>query len=278
MKFISHLADVSNRILANASKLSILWLVFCTTAHAQVGLYLPVNDTQFNPTKLQALLAANQLNEITVRSAQNWHHYQQRIRKGAPGIYLAAPHYTAWLIHQYQFTPMLHLPEQLKYVIAVRADDTQYFELSDLAERTVCTQHAFNQAYLLLNNAFKDKLHAAKKHEVWSVYQAALDDTESCQAYSLANHLFEKFNRTSTRRLIRLAQSVTTNNYAFVADASFDPSLKQRLIKVLTSKAGLEAMADIYARYSPELYLTSAKKEDYAPQLSKPLEVYWQTH
>jgi len=64
---------------------------------SELQLYLPYHSSQFPELaqKLDAALQRAGLNNIRTQSSDYWHPYQQGIRQGRVGVYLAPPHFVA---------------------------------------------------------------------------------------------------------------------------------------------------------------------------------------
>ena len=107
-----------------------------------IPFYLPIesDELQQGVSQLGAALSAEGLNHITPVAVKYWNSYQQSIRHGKRGIYLAAPHYSAWAVVKHNFVPVLRIAEPLKYVIAARRGDSHLFEINDAQSIGVCSE------------------------------------------------------------------------------------------------------------------------------------------
>lgn len=251
---------------------------FTQTAHTgQIPFYLPLSTEQF-PTisnQLNTALRTAGLANFTVTTTDYWHPYQQGLRQGRSGVYFAAPHFSAWAVDKNKFVPILRLQSELQYVIVARRNDSDVFEVNDLAGRTVCTQRAPNLDFLLSRTALQKAVVLARTKTVKSVPQAMRADDQDCQAFSVSRHIFERFAKTDPFKFIRLQQSSASQNYAYVLDRKtaleFGPALKKFLLSPQT-QAILQPM---YKLYSTKTRLVSAKTRDYTDQDHAPLIGYW---
>jgi hypothetical protein len=222
----------------------------------------------------QALQQAG-LGHFKVVTADYWHPYQQGIRQGRPGLYLAAPHFVAWAIQKHQFKPVLRLPNKLRYVIAARRNDTQYFEINDLANQPVCSQRAVNLDFLLVRGSFNNSWLAAQNRIVNSVASAVEYDNQNCAAFSMSEHLFKEVNKQTPDRLIRLQQGPEFNNYAFIIHSGASNQNIQRIKSFLRSQSAQTLLRPLLSEYSNESTLLPIRAKDYPKSYLKILEPYW---
>lgn len=247
------------------------------TDSQEIALYLPYHSSQFPELamKLDAALNRAELAQIKTKSTDYWHPYQQGLRQGRTGIYLAAPHFTAWAINKHKFAPLLRLPDRLKYVIASRSDDAHLFEVNDLAGRSVCSQNSVNLDFMLVRTAFGNSFLAAQNKVVNSVARAMQYDNQNCDAFSVSEHLFKRFNLESPYRFIRLQQGNEYNNYAFVAHPGITKNLRMSLKKFLRSPDAQTVLKPLLKQFSNKTNLVPIKPTDYPNTYLKPLELYW---
>ena len=178
-------------------------------------LYLPVNAQQF-PNMISKLRSALQqastqdklLEGIKLTTTDYWLPYQQGIRQGRPGIYFAAPHFSAWLINQHGFDPMLRLAGPIQYVIAARREDSHLFEINDLATKTVCTNATMDLSFLLVRDALKESLLPAKILQVEAVDREMKNNNRNCHAFALSEHLFLELAAQEPFRFIKLTHGM----------------------------------------------------------------------
>lgn len=240
-------------------------------------LFLPYHSSQFPQLglKLNAALAQAGLSEIKTQSTDHWHPYQQGIRKGRVGIYLAPPHFTAWAIRKHKFKPILRLPDKLKYVIASRSADAHLFEMNDLADKHVCSQNAVNLDFMLVRTSFGTSFLAAENKVVNSVASAMQYDNQNCDAFSVSEHLFKEFNLKTPYRFIRLQQGNEYNNYAFIAHPDIGNNTLKKLQKFLRGKESQAVLEPLLKQFSKSTRLTSVKSSDYPKSYLEPLDLYW---
>ena len=252
-----------------------------------VSLYLPVHSSQYNiHSMLENALQKSGLGHITIKYADHWQQYQQNIRHGRQGIYFAPPHFTAWLVEQHNFTPLLKVKDSLKYVITSRSSDSHIFEMSDLIDRKICTQNPLNLDFLLINSAFKKSIKTADAHYVASVADEMNAEQSPCSAFSISNHFYleqnfqsqEQPQREAPVEYIRLAQSEQLNNYAVSIHPSLADKYSEKLISFFSSKEVQKSLSPLLKLTSSEAQLVNTNKLDYPSHYTDKLELYWGTN
>jgi hypothetical protein len=246
-------------------------------ASEQLPFYLPYQSSQFPELalKFDALLVKSGLAEFTTVTTDYWHPYQQGIRQGRIGVYLAAPHFVAWAHHQHNFIPFLKLSSPLQYVIATRHDDAQYFELRDLAEQNICSTNAVNLDFLLVKTAFQNSLKPANNKIVNSVASAIQYDNQNCAAFVISEQAFKTFNAKDPQRFIRLHQGPKYQNYAFVAHPDIPRDTAIQLKRFLRSEAALEVLGPVLSQFATNPKLIPVKRKDYPKHYVEVLNPYW---
>lgn len=244
----------------------------------QIPLYLPYQSSQFPElsVRLDAALSAAGLAQFFTVTTDYWHPYQQGIRQGRPGVYLAAPHFVAWAHHRHQFIPFLKLSSPLQYVIATRHDDAQYFELRDLAEQNVCSTRAMNLDFLLVKDAFQDTLKPAINKIVNSVSSAMEYDNQNCAAFAVSEQTFKAFNTEDPQRFIRLYQGPEYRNYAFMVHPGVPRESAIQLKNFLRSPTALDVLAPVLSEFATQPKLVPVKRRDYPASYLEALKPYWQ--
>ena len=249
-----------------------------------VSFYLPVHSSQYDMhSMLENALQKSGLHHITIKYADNWQQYQQNIRYGRQGIYYAPPHFTAWLVEQHNFTPLLKVKDDLKYVIASRSRDSHIFEMSDLIGRKICTQSPLNLDFLLINTAFKKSIKTADAYYVVSVADEMNAEQSPCSAFSISNHFYleqnsqaqEQSQREAPVEYIRLAQSEQLNNFAISIHPSLVDKHSKKLMSFFTSDEAQKALSPLLKLTSSQAQLVNTNKLDYPSHYTDKLELYW---
>jgi len=245
-----------------------------------ITLYLPTSALAFPQlqNELQSSLNKAGLSNITVQTLSYWQQHQQRIRKGKAGIYYAAPHFAAWMIHHHNFTPLLRNEEPLQYIIASNSNRADIFEVRDLQKQKICSQSALNLDYLLVNKILEHSPRPAYAYIVPLVGLEMKKDETPCAAFAINQHVFSKLQNDQSRQFTRLAQSELTNNYTFLAPPSFKTNHREQLTRFLQEKATIEVLTPLLQLYSTKQSLIHANKSDYPISYLTQLKKYWREH
>jgi len=261
--------------------LLIVILSFANTCKAEdeqpIPFYLPLSSEQFPhiAQQLQSALDQAGLSNFQVSTTDYWHPYQQGLRKGRPGVYFAAPHFSAWAVTRNKFIPILRLKGKLQYVLAARRADSHIFEVNDLAGKTVCTQRAPNLDFLLSRTALKEALILARSKSVNSVPFAMNANDLDCHAFSVGEHIFDQFNESEPFRFIRLYQSEASSNYSFLMDRQTALKQAPAIKKFLRNKKTKSILEPMYKLFSPKPKLVSVRTRHYSRAGYAPLIDYW---
>ena len=257
----------------------------CTESFAQQGnpqprlrLFLPIEAESF-PQLIETLenkFSEYGFNNIKVATVDDWHDYQQGLRHGRVGLYLAPPHFAAWAIEKHNFQPLLRISKPLSYVITTTRQNPSLFEVNDLVGRTVCTGSPLNLDYLLLNQALEKSVRSAKIEIVGSVEQEMRLPETTCDAFSVSLHIFAKFAINQPDRWIRLQQSSPLNNYVLLAHPDISPNQLSNVKAYLSSDIGQQLLFPVLNLFADGARLIPARVEDYPAMYSKVLARYWQ--
>lgn len=245
-------------------------------AQEKIPLYLPISSKDYPNIKhhLDAALFEAGLGQFATQTTDYWHQYQQGIKHGRRGIYLAAPHFVAWAYHKHDFVPFIKLESNIQYVLASRSNDINLFEVDDLNKRPVCTQSNLNLDSILLNQSFSNPLYSAVNIVVSNVAKEIRLNTEMCDAFSLANHLFLEINQSYPISLIRLQQGPLWPPYAWIMHPQLAPKRKA-MDQFLRSDKAIEILAPITQGFSEGERLIAVDEADYPISLAAPLFNYW---
>ena len=245
-------------------------------AQDKIPFYLPVSSEDYPNIKhhLDAALFSAGLGQFSTETTDYWHKYQQGIKLGRPGIYLAAPHFVAWAQHKHDFIPLIKLESEIQYVLAARSGDIGLFEVDDLNKRSVCTQSHLNLDSILLNHSFSNPLYSAQNIVVSDVLKELRLNNKTCDAFSLANHLFLAHNLTQPKSLIRLQQGPLWPPYAWIIHPQLEAQ-RSAMIQFLRSDVVIEILSPITRTFSDGNRLLDTDKKDYPKSLASPLFNYW---
>lgn len=242
-----------------------------------IKFYLPLEGDHLKPAvrQLAKQLHAGGLTQILPVAVRYWTNYQQGLRHGSPGIYLAAPHFAAWAINEHKFLPLVRLNQPLQYVIAVRRTDHELFEINDLDRQYVCAQRPLNLDYLLVNQAFDKPLMAANILSVDSVQQEMQSIRSACKGFALSDHLFQQLAGQHPEKYIRLQQGASLNNYVIIAHPGVPVAQLELLQKLLKRPEAQAPLSTILRQFSSSGDLVPARAADYPQDYMKVLSTYW---
>lgn len=262
-----------------------------------IAVYLPLVDPQHADiaTQLQTLwqnfLDGHRSNDpaqpvVALRWINDWHNYQQGVRLGRAGVYLAPPHFAAWLIHRHRFVPRMRLSSPLSFVIAARRNDAQIFEVNDLARRSVCAPQPLNLDYLLVNRAFDQPMLSAEIRIIPSVFTLmrngggveVANNRVQCRGFALNHRQFAMLEHQLPDHYIRLHQSPEFTNYAIVVNAAINanPAQFADLFEAfLRSEDTQTVLAPVLTQLAENPLWIDASKVDYPSSYFEPLQRFW---
>lgn len=233
---------------------------------------------QSNPVLIKSLqLEFNNANlaHIKVKNTHFWHPYIQGLRQGKKGFYLAAPHFSAWTINKHQFIPLIKLAGTLQYVLISRRNDINIFEVNDLARKRICASKAPNLDFILANNALQKSLNSPQIIAKESAFHSMRSNDNQCDAFVISEHLFKQYSLQQPFEFIRLQESQTYPNYAFLSSPNIDPAIQFKFKKIIMSKNVQTLLKPVFDNYSSKPILLSANNEDYSKVQNPYLEKIW---
>ena len=275
------------------ASLAIALALHMPTSHAQIQhkggaahsipLFLPIaepsNTAPANlarlKTQLVRILNREGLSDLRPSYSDHWHQYQNSLRRGHLGVYLAAPHFSAWAIHKHKFKAILRVSTPLRYVIATKKTNRHIFEMDDLSKRSVCAQKPLNLDSLLINRAFSNPLLSAEIVSIPDVSAEMNKPYSDCEAFSVSDHLLRAMNLSSPERFIRLQQSQQYNNYALITHPDISEAQIERIKKVFSDEETTAILQPLLLKYSDKPKLINAQQSDYPKDYYQPLLRYW---
>lgn len=256
----------------------------CFNATAQntelqsLSLYLPVSS-QDHPNLQKTLnesLQRNQFSNIEVKFSEHWHSYQQGLKNGDIGLYLAPPHFAAWAINRNNFIPLIRIAEPLSFVIAAKRSQPEIFELYDLINRPVCSERPLNLDYLLSFEAFNNLYGSSENNFVSNVKAEMLAKQTDCYGFAISNHVLRQSQIEGNDDFIRLYQGQSYNNYVLIAHPQISTEFLQRLKRYFIQADTQQLLRPLLKLYANEIKLISSKKADYPVSYIDVLKVHWQ--
>lgn len=249
-----------------------------STESQNLSLYLPVSS-QDHPSlqkKLHESLENNSFSNIEVKYSEHWHSYQQGLKNGDIGLYLAPPHFAAWAINKNNFTPLMRIAEPLSFVIASKRSQPEIFELFDLINRPVCSERPLNLDYLLSFEAFNTLYGSSKNNFVSNVKTEMLAKRSDCFGFAVSNHVLRELQLEGNDDFIRLYQGQSYNNYVLIAHPHLNSEFLQRLKRYFIQADTQQLLQPLFKLYAEETKLISSKKTDYPISYIDVLKNHWQ--
>lgn len=224
---------------------------------------------------IQADLDSRKLSRFHVRTAIYWHDYQQGLKLGRKGVYLAPPHFAAWAVHKHNFIPLVRLNEPLSYVIASDRTDRSLFEINDLANQFICSTKPLNLDYILINSTFEKSVMAAIPITVDSAIAEMNDSESQCKAFSVSDHALRDMAREGNSKFIRLTQSPSMKNYVLISHPAIAERQRLAIKNYFLQKSTKQLLMPIASQFSQNGSWVRAKKADYPKKYFAQLEKYW---
>jgi len=261
----------------------ILWLtlvpssLFAQDAEPTLNVYLPIERIELPelPAQLTELLTNKLKRRINVHTSELWHQHQKGLRDGKYHIVFTAPHFAAWHIHQYNFNALLKLNKPIQYLLLANHKDTTIFEVSDLANQSVCIQQPINLDYLILQTQFTDSISAPLIEFTVPPYTALTQTTSTCRGFMVIQDKFEQLSKLTQQRWTKLHQSQRYTNYAWLAHPDISTSTAKAFQQVLQSKSGQKILKSLNQHYCANCTLTAAKNNDYPVEYMALLKKHW---
>ena len=239
--------------------------------------YLPYSSKLTSSIKatLESDLAELGAGLINIHTDQDWNEYLEKVRSGSSGIYLAAPHFAAWLIHQHQFTPLRRIKDSLNYSIISRQDDVEIFALSDLNGEQVCTQMPLSLDYLMVDQVLKETAKTVIKAVTRSIEQRIVSRDIRCRGFTASKALASRLEQNNPNDYARLFQSKDWNNYAILVSKDLNSERLRALDDALSSAIISRALLSVIRHEISDTVMVTAAKQDYPLELSEMLNPYW---
>lgn len=250
--------------------------VFATRLAAQlsnVPIYVFANNPEEHAS-IETISKLTKSNEFSVVNIAYRSKFERLINSGSIGVYYVPPHFANWLTHAHNFKSLLTLNEKLSYYVIVHQDNTNIFELSDLASQRVCVKAPLSMDFLYFRSQFQDAVSAPVMYSVTDPEQVILNDSSHCDAYVVNNHQAERVFTSKPEEFIKLARSESFDNYQFIAHPDVDKktlvAIRQWLLQHQTT------LAPLFKQNSTLASLISTSDNDNTDHLLEELSKYWQ--
>lgn len=254
-----------------------------TQAEPAFVLYAPFAESKLRPltTALAQTLSESANSAQKVVAITDWSAYLVAVRDGTPGIFLVAPHFAAWLIHQHDFTPLARFNDSLSYAVMSRASDHRLFSVRDLRGQVVCTQPNLSLDFLMVSKLLPSSSDPLQIAITGSIAERFQSRDERCSAFAVSEHLAHKMEESSPGEFVRLNQSKQFPQYALVMGGSSRASeLESSAEKKWVSQALLDPavqplLGAVVAHETGSIELVSTSATDYPAELRDLLIPYW---
>ena len=264
--------------LAMAILILLLTNPACAQSNSPVTLYFPGINKQ-NPKlskQIEEALAKQAVDFLSVKGTEFWHPYQNGIRTGKVGIYFAQPHMAAWLITRHNFSPIYRLHGNTNYALAVAKAHTSIFELLDLNGKRVCHEPGLNLGTIWLNQLLGENQIAANTIEVPHIETYMLtQNTKNCDSFIVEATAYNRVEKETRNKYIRLAQSSIYKHYALLAHPSIAKPNLDKLATALKKKELQTLLRPYFSDLSKWDNLIPIDKTDYSPSDIELLAPYW---
>jgi len=246
-------------------------LLYLPLCHAELILTAPPRETLEDGRAVYEPLAkylSNFLGERVVYvHPQNWHNYEEKMKKDEYDIIFDGPHFAAWRIDSAIAKPLIKLPGSLHFVLVVKDRDTLLKKPEDLIGRTICTLPPPNLGALTLFSMFP---YPARQPEYRLIKGGFKEISKAfiageCEGAILRSSFYYKKTDPLFREATRvLKMSKPLTNQGITISRRVKPVYYDKLVSSLTHGAGKEALKPILARFSSvSNEFQPAKDDDY---------------
>ena len=184
---------------------------------------------------------------------QNWHKYEEKMKKDEYDIIFDGPHFAAWRIETAIAKPLVKLPGSLHFVLVVKDRDKALRHVEDLIGKKICTLPAPNLGALTLFAMFP---HPARQPEYRLIKGGFKEISNAfiageCEGAILRSSFYYKKTDPLFREATRvLKTSKPLTNQGITISRRVKPSLYNKLVFSLTHGDGKSALKPILARFN----------------------------
>lgn len=179
----------------------------------------------------------------------NWTNYKNALRNDKYDIVFDGPHFVSWRMGYKQHRPLVTLPGQLSFVVVVRAKQTKYQKIKDLAGKKVCGFNIPNLATLTMLKEFslKDKPHLIKISSFPDGYKRMR--TGKCDAVVMRDKMYYKLDKDDGKTRVVFLSSALPNQ-AFTASKRLSKSTQRKITSALVSRRAIVAASKFHKKYA----------------------------
>jgi len=202
--------------------------------------------------------------KIIYQHPDNWLSYQGYMQKGAYDIVFDGPHFVSWRMARLQHEPLVKLPGELGFVVAVKRGNDRLNSLKDLGGRTVCGLAPPNLATLTMYSQFDNPARQPLVVEVKSFkdgYQELVKG-EKCVAAVMRDKLYNKLDKDKQELKI-IWNSNGVANQAFSVGNRISVEDKEKITKALLAPGAKTNIAKFLERFNKGKDLIKANRPEY---------------
>lgn len=253
--------------LLTCALLSTMLFSLTAVAEEEYILSAPPRETGENETEVYQpiadYLSKATGKKIVYRHSDNWLSYQDGMRKGTYDLVFDGPHFVSWRMAHLKHVPLVKLPGNLAFVVAVRKDNNRINDIKDLAGRSVCGMAPPNLATLTLYSQFGNPARQPLITEVRSfelAYQNVVNG--KCVAAVMRDQMLDKLNKDKDAVRV-IFRSPGVPNQAFSAGPRFSPEDRNKIAESLLSPEARKQLPQFFGRYSKDKDLISARDTEF---------------
>lgn len=179
----------------------------------------------------------------------NWTNYKNALRNDKYDIVFDGPHFVSWRMGYKQHRPLVTLPGQLTFVVVVRAKQTKYQKIKDLAGKKVCGFNIPNLATLTMLKEFslKDKPRLIKISSFPDGYKRMR--AGKCDAVVMRDKMYYKLDKDDGKTRVVFLSSALPNQ-AFTASKRLSKSTQRKITSALVSRRAIVAASKFHKKYA----------------------------
>ncbi|HEX9628236.1 MAG TPA: PhnD/SsuA/transferrin family substrate-binding protein [Acidiferrobacterales bacterium] len=199
---------------------------------------------------------------VTYRHSDNWLTYQSGMQKDAYDLVFDGPHFIGWRMAVHSHMPLVKLPGNLAFVVVVRAGETRFQSVENLAGHTLCAHAPPNLATLTTLAQFPNPSRQPLVIEVKGfkpAYESLL--AGKCVATVLPVAIHGQLDKDKTMTRV-LSKSKPVPNQALTVSKRVPTEMRAKIVNALLSPEGTAASAGLLARFNKDKF-EPANPSDY---------------
>lgn len=236
-------------------------LLFSVASHAELILSAPPRESIAEGQKLYGPLAdyLSKLlgQKVSYHYPGNWLRYQVDMRHDRFDIVFDGPHFASWRIKYYQHTPLVKLPDILKFYLVALAANDEINEPEDLAARRICVIPPPNLSALVLldrlDGPAREPVIEPAKGGMKTVYKELL--TKQCDAAMMRSTFFDdKLDAQQRKQLKIIYTSPEMPNQVITVSKALNEEQQRLIVNALVGGEGVPYAENIVRRFTGNQY------------------------